>query len=97
MARQKVAEDDGLIVWIGKKLNDLWSTLSSLATAKIEWATSSDGPKVIVAPDFSKIEIRVPSKTDKIDILKLDIVAGVEICDPATGQTRKVNLVIQKD
>lgn len=96
MARQSPVRDDGLIVWAGKKLNDLWSFVSSLATAEIKWATSTDGPKIIVAPDFSKVEIHVPSKTDRIDINKLDIIPNVTICDPTTGQTQTVDLVIQR-
>lgn len=93
MARQRVAPDDGIPIWSGKKLNDLWSTLSSLATAEIKWAADATGPKIIVAPDYSKIEIHVPSKTSKIDILKLDT-RTVTICDPATGATEQVKMVI---
>lgn len=96
MARQTPVKADGLIVWQGKRVNDIWSFGSSLATAEVKWANSTAGPKFVVTADFSKIELHVPSKTEKVDLLKLDVVPNVTICDPVTGATQKVDLVIQR-
>lgn len=97
MPRLAPYKDDALVVVTGAWMNNVVSFLASLGKAELKFASGTDGPAVITTMDFSKVEIHTPSKTERVDLMKFDLVSGVTICDPVTGATRKVNLVIQRD